>query len=473
MRSQHFTLLSLLLLPLFLLCAMSSQADDNQTRVYVATLRGNVDGESWYNLSNACKMADSLRADLIILDLNTYGGAVDYADTMRTRILNSPIPVWAFVNNQAISAGALITIACDSIYMRPGASIGASTVVDGTGGQLPDKYQSFMRSVMRSTAQAKGKVQKITPEGDTIEVYRRNPDVAQAMVDPNLVVPGIIDSGHVLTLTAQEAMEYNYCEAIVNDISEILERTNIQNPVITEYEPSSMDRFKSFFLSPVVSGILLMLIIGGLYFELQTPGVGFPLIIALAAAAAYFIPLYIDGLVQNIDIILVIVGILLIILEIFVVPGFGITGIAGILVFIVGLTLSMVDNELVFTTPQGTADLLRGTTTVIVALTLAIFGCIFLGGALISSPRIPALALHKNLTAEEGYIAFHQLPNELVGATGTAVTVLRPSGKVVVNGVTYDALATLAYVEKDTPVIIERIENNQIYVTPIQEDIKS
>lgn len=462
----RFTRAVLALLAPLLLLAAPIRAQ--QQIVYKALLNSTVDAESWLHLHRALEEADSLKADLIILEVNTYGGAVDYADTMRTRILNSRIPIWAFVNNQAISAGALITIACDSIYMRPGSSIGASTVVDGSGAQVPDKYQSFMRSMMRATAQAKGSWKEVNPSGDTVTCYRRNPDVAQAMVDPTLNIEGIIDSGHVLTLTVEEAQSLGYCEAKVNSIDDILQRTGFENAQIKEYTPRGVDRVKGFFLSPVVAGILIMLIIGGLYFELQTPGIGLPLIISIVAAVAFFIPLYLDGLIDNIDWILCLVGLVLLLLEIFVIPGFGIAGISGLIALVVGLTLAMVDNHVVFNSPDGTRTLFTGAAVVIGAITLSIFACTILGGMLIASPRVPMLALRKNLSAEEGYVGVQSLDTELVGAEGITRTVLRPSGKVEIEGITYDAVAIMAFIEPNTPVRVMKIENNQLYVTPTE-----
>ena len=208
---------------------------------------------------------------------------VNIADSMRTRILNSPIPVLAFIDNQAISAGALISIACDSIYMRTGGNIGAATVVDQTGAVVPDKYQSFMRSTMRATAESHGKDTIITGN-DTIIKWHRDPRIAEAMVDPRIVAEGIDDSTKVLTFTAEEAMANGYCEGLANNIPEVLAKAGIKNYELVTYKPSGVDKLIGFLLSSVVQGILIMIMIGGIYFELQSPGIGFPLIVALTAA---------------------------------------------------------------------------------------------------------------------------------------------------------------------------------------------
>src|SRR5690606_8512896 len=183
---------------------------------------------TWRQTVQAFEAADSLKADVFLIHMNTYGGTVLDADSIRTKILQSPIPVYVFIDNNAASAGALISIACDSIYMRPGGSIGAATVVNQTGSALPDKYQSYMRSTMRATAEAHGKDTIITAN-DTIFKWRRDPRIAEAMVDPRVFIEGIIDTGKVLTFTPTEAIENGYCEGTAENIQEVLQKVGIED----------------------------------------------------------------------------------------------------------------------------------------------------------------------------------------------------------------------------------------------------
>jgi membrane-bound serine protease (ClpP class) len=180
---------------------------------------------------------------------------------MRTLILNYNIPVIVFIDNQAISAGALIAIAADSIYMRPGGSIGAATVVNQTGEKMPDKYQSFMRGMMRATAEAHGKKPVIT-DGDTAWVWHRDPEIAQAMVDPSIVIEGIVDTGQVLTMTPLEAIKYGFCEGEVTTVDEALAKAGIKEYTIRELKLTLADKIIMLLVNPVVSGLLIMLIIG-------------------------------------------------------------------------------------------------------------------------------------------------------------------------------------------------------------------
>ncbi|MBQ1409645.1 MAG: S49 family peptidase, partial [Bacteroidales bacterium] len=279
-------------------------------------------------VEKAMEEAREIKADIIVVHINTFGGTLDDADKIRTAFLQSEIPVYAYIDNNAASAGALISIACDSIYMHSGSSIGAATVVDMSGEVQPDKYQSYMRSLMRTTAETRG----------------RRPDIAEAMVDPDIYVAGISDSGKVLTFTTSEAVKYGYCEAEVENVKSLLDHAGIKEYTIHEQRYSFIDKLIGFLVTPVVSGILIMLIIGGIYFELQQPGIGFPLILALSAAALYFAPLYLDGLATYWEIIIFIVGLVLIAIEIFVIPGFGVAGVLGIICVVVGLAFSMVGN---------------------------------------------------------------------------------------------------------------------------------
>jgi len=325
-------------------------------QVYVFDIKEDIAPPVWRTTQKAFKAADEMKADLILIHMNTYGGMVDAADSIRTKILNSGIPVYVFIDNNAASAGALISIACDSIYMVPGASMGAATVVSQTGDVVPDKFQSYMRSMMRSTAEAKG----------------RDPDIAQAMVDPSVFVAGVSDSGKVLTFTTSEAIRHNFCQAEAKTIEEVIARTTTEEYELIHHSLSGMDKVINFLIHPMVSGILIMLIVGGLYFELQTPGIGFPLGVAVFAALLYFAPLYLEGIATYWEIILFGFGIVLLLVEIFALPGFGVVGILGLIFIITGLSLAMVDTVSTGPFYVDVMPLLRAVFIVIIAAFLSL-----------------------------------------------------------------------------------------------------
>lgn len=387
-------------------------------------------------------------ADLILIHMNTYGGLVDAADSIRTRILNSDIPVYVFIDNNAASAGALIAIACDSIYMAPVASIGAATVVDQSGQPVPDKYQSYMRSWMRATAEANG----------------RDPDIAQAMVDPDIYIAGIVDSGKVLTLTTSEAIQYKFCEGKVENVAQLMEDAGVEEYQLIRHKASGTDRIIGWLISPLISGILIMIIIGGIYFELQSPGVGFPLVASVIAALLYFAPLYLEGLADNWEIVIFVVGVILVLVEVFAIPGFGVAGISGIILIVSGLVLSMIGNVGLDFRPVAIEAGVQAFFIVIIAIFLALIGSFWISKKLFTTTIFGHLALDAEQHKEEGYSVSDTRYSGMIGKEGTAHTVLRPAGKVKLEGDVYDATALTGYIEKGEAVKVVKYETGQLFV---------
>ena len=213
-------------------------------------LKKNVGSTTWIYIQKGFEEARKANANIIIIEMNTYGGEVSFADSIRTKILNSDIPVIVFIDNNAASAGALISIACDKIYMSQAATIGAASVVDQTGQKLPDKYQSYMRATMRATAEAHGKDTVVTGN-DTVVKWKRDPLIAEAMVDERTVVPNVADSGKILTLTTQEALKYGYCDGTAENIREIIKKESGNQPYeLVKFKPTTWDNIKGFLMSP-------------------------------------------------------------------------------------------------------------------------------------------------------------------------------------------------------------------------------
>lgn len=424
---------------------------EEESLVYLYKIDGNIDPAATMRTTKAIEKATEINADLILLKLNTFGGTLEDADKIRTMILQCEIPFWVFIDNNAASAGALISIACDSIYMHSGSSIGAATVVDQNGTVQPDKYQSYMRSLMRTTAEATG----------------RRPDIAEAMVDPTIYIKGIIDSTKVLTFTTSEAIKYNYCQGQAESVKEVLALGGIENYEIKEQRFSAIEKFIGFLINPLVSGLLLMVIIMGVYFEFQTPGVGFPLIAAIIAAALYFAPLYLEGLANNWEILLFVIGLGLIALEIFVIPGFGVAGISGIVLVVTGLIFSLVENVGFDFSGVDVTDMTTSVVTVVVPLIIAIPLCLWLSKRILEKNTFGHLALDTVQESSQGYTVADNDYKNIVGKTGIAITVLRPSGKVEIDGEIYDAVSYAQFIEKGERVEAVRYENTNIIVRKI------
>ncbi len=393
-----------------LLISVSAFCTDSLTVFYRIRLDQDIDLSSQRLVTLGLEKAELAGADYVILDLNTYGGAVNAADSIRSALLRYEKPVVAYVNMQAASAGALISIACDSIYMKTGSSIGAATVVNQTGDVMPDKYQSFMRGMMRSTAQATG----------------RDPKIAESMTD----------TANVLSMTPTEAIEVGYCEGICESEYEVAEKvTGGKEFVIKNMEDDMtwLDKLIQLLLNPLLQSIFMMMIIGGIFVEIRTPGIGLPLITALVGALLYFAPGYLGHLVESWEIILFTVGLVLIGIEIFVLPGFGVCGISGIIAVVVALAFAMVDNAELFHW-DGTLNLqpiIQPLGIVILSATAAIFGSVWLVKKLYPTRSFDHIALRQEMKAEEGFTGVVSGLEGLVGETVTVFTDLRPGGKVM------------------------------------------
>ncbi|MDR0768939.1 MAG: nodulation protein NfeD [Dysgonamonadaceae bacterium] len=447
---------------ILLACFTSLSAGEKPALIYQINIDAEINTTTQIYLANGLREAVAMNADAVLLHLNTYGGALASADSMRSAILYNTVPVYVFIDNNAASAGALIAIACKKIYMRAGSSMGAATVVNGGSGEaMPDKYQSYMRSIIRATAEAHGKKQTINGQ-DTVYEWIRDPGIAEAMVDDRISIPNVIDSGEVLTLTAQEAVRTGFCDGIAESAEEVITKhLGYENYTVTAYKPTLPDKLKGFLINPALQAILIMIIVAGIYFELQTPGVGFPSFAAIGAAVLYFTPLYLDGLVQNWEIIIFIIGIACMFLEIFIFPGFGISGILGIIFIAAGLIFALLNNDFFSFKDVAMPDVSRASLTVLSGLILSFFIILWL------STRIGEKGIFRKvaLTADLATSASAN-PDErsLIGRTGTAMTVLRPSGKIMIDNEMYDAVANRGFIDAGNPITVVRFENMQLYV---------
>lgn len=433
---------------LLLLATLVAQAQ--QTKVMVMEIKSEIDPRTNRYVELALKNARKIEADIVIIEMDTYGGVLTDAKEIVDKIMQYKKPVWVFINSDAASAGALISIACDSIYMSPGASIGAATVVTGTGEKAPDKYQSYMRSIMRSTAEEKG----------------RNPRIAEGMVDESIAIDSITLEGQIITFSTSEAIKNGFCEAKVESIEEILKRNKIENYDLIKFELKASDRVIAFFLNPFISGILILIIIGGIYFELQTPGVGFPIFAAGVALILYLVPYYLNGLAENWEIIALFAGLALIGVEIFVLPGFGVAGIAGISLTVISLILIMINNDAFDFKFVPANDLLYAVAATFGGMLGGII-LLFAGGARFSNSKFfKRIALTDTQEREQGFTVSASTIS-LKGKQGTAHTVLRPGGKVMIDGQLYDAFTRGEFLEKGDTIEVLDDETTSLRVKKV------
>lgn len=446
MRNYDLSMKHLFALLSALLISVMLNASDSLTVFYRIRLDQDIDPSSQRLVTLGLEKAVAAEADYILLDINTYGGAVNAADSIRSAVLHSDIPVVAYINMQAASAGALISIACDSIYMKTGSSIGAATVVDQAGQVMPDKYQSFMRGMMRATAQANG----------------RDPHIAESMTD----------TANVLSMTPSEAVAAGYCEGICESEFEVAQKVTGNDEFIIknmEDDMTWLDRLIQFLLNPLLQSIFMMMIIGGIFVEIRTPGIGLPLLTAMVGALLYFAPGYLGNLVSYWEIILFFVGLVLIGVEIFVLPGFGVCGITGIIAVVVSLAFAMVDNAELFHW-DGTLNLepvLMPLGIVIISASVAIFGSVWLVKKLYATRSFDHIALRQEMKSEEGFTGVVTGLESLVGETVTVFTDLRPSGKVMTSDgrILEATLKYGGFASKGESVKVVSAEQGRVYCT--------
>ncbi|MBU9722505.1 MULTISPECIES: NfeD family protein [Bacillaceae] len=376
-------------------------------------------------------------ADHIVFEVDTPGGFVDAAGNIATLIRNTPIPTTAYVIDQALSAGAYISLNADKIVMKPGSTMGSASVIDGSGNAAEDKAQSAWLAEMRQAAELNG----------------RNPIYALAMADPTIDIPESPE-GEILTLTPREAMEVGYAEAIANDRTELLDFLELQNAREQEMEITFAEQIARFVTNPIIIPILLSIGSMGLVLELYSPGFGVPGIMGLSALFLFFFGHMVAGFAGMETFILFGVGIVLLLIEIFV-PGFGIFGALGIGAIIGSMVLAS-----------------YSTTNIILSILIAIvltvaMSIIFFKYVGYRGP-LKRIILKDATKSEEGYVS-NVTREEIIGKTGETLTVLRPAGTAVFNEERLDVVSEGGYIGQGRKVKIVSTAGSRIVVRELME----
>lgn len=396
-------------------------------------------------VERSIREAQKAGARAVILDIETPGGRVDAAERIVDAVSNAEIPVYAFVNVRAFSAGALISLASRQIYMRPGAVIGAATPVTGEGVKAPEKIVSAMRSEMRALAEARG----------------LDPRVAEAMVDEDIVIEGVKERGKLLTLTTSEAVRLGYAREVA-DWDALVVALGLQNAPVRDAQINWAERAVRFLTHPMVAPMLLSIGFLGLIMEIKTPSFGVAGAVGAGALAAFFGSHLLLGLAGWEELILLAAGILLIAAEMFVIPGFGIAGIGGVLAILAAFYLSMVSH---LATPGDYIQALG-------VFSLSLIVVIVAGWALLRHlPRSgrftrSGLMLGDATSRETGYLSAEIRP-ELVGAVGIALTDLRPAGTGRFGDERVDIVSGANWISAGTPIRVVRSDGYRHVVEPV------
>jgi len=404
-----------------------------QQVVYRIPVSGTIENGLAPFVARALKEAAQAKAAAAILDLDTPGGRVDAAERIVDAVRASPIPVYAFVNPRAFSAGAFIALAASGIYMTPGAVIGAATPVDGSGTKAPEKYVSAMRAEFRALAEANG----------------LDPTIAEAMVDESIEIPNLKPAGKLLTLSTGEALRVGFAKDQVNDLQGVLAAVDLAGATVMQISPNWAELVVRFLTNPVVSPLLLSLGMLGLIFEIKTGAFGLGGLISLTSLGLFFGSHLLLGLAGWEEVLLLGVGLIALGVEVFLLPGFGVAGILGILMIAASMLLALIGSA-----PTG-ADVVQAAAVLLASLVVT--GAVVFGWLrhLPNSTRWSGLFLRDSAHASEGYIS--ALPRgELVGRTGVALTDLRPSGTAVFDEERLDVVTEGEFVHSGSSVTVLR-----------------
>lgn len=374
-------------------------------------------------------------ASAVYLDIDTPGGRIDAAERIADAIGASTVPVYAWVNPRAYSAGALIALSTKAIYMRPGAVLGAATPVDGSGVKASEKMVSAMRAEFRALAEAHG----------------LDPRVAEAMVDESIEIPGVVRAGELLTLSTNEALRVGFAKASVGGQPELLRAIGLPDARVISVSPNWAESVVRFLTNPLVSPLLLSLGILGLVFEIKTGSFGLGGLVSLTSLGLFFGSSLLVGLAGWEEILLLGLGALALAVEIFVLPGFGAAGVLGLVSLTAAVMLAMVG------TSPTTADLTQAFLVLFASLAITVAVAYAWIRHLPNSGRFSGLFLRGGAAQSDGYIA--ALPRaDLVGLEGIAVTDLRPAGTAQVAGERVDVVTEGEYVPQGGAVRVVRSE---------------
>lgn len=467
---------------------------------------------TWLYVKKALETYKQTRPIFIILELNTPGGEVFAAqkisDALKEFDVQEGIPTVAYINNWAISAGAMLAYSCRFIAIVKDASMGAAEPImatqTGEMKEASEKVNSALRADFANRAR----------------FFDRNPYVAEAMVDKDVILvkregkiiklesetqirstgndPDIIISpkGKLLTLTAEQMMEYGVADILLlpTKLPEITPEEHqagkwpahkmllfqypffakIPDAIVDVYQMDWKTLFFVILASPIVSSLLVLGLMMGIYMELSSPGFGLPATIALLCLFLIVLSSLSLDIASWLEVILLVTGILVLLVDFFVLPTFGLFGTIGVILFLAGL-LGMLLPELGSVSFDFDTKTLNAAGIALLER-LAWLGVTFIIGFILilflSRYMMPSLSIWNRLVlmgneqeASEGYIAGDN-PKKLPqpGTKGEAFSTLRPSGKVKIEDTIYDALAEGNFIEKGASVIVTRLDGSVIVV---------
>jgi membrane-bound serine protease (ClpP class) len=418
--------------------------------VYVAPIRGMIDLGLVPYVDRVLTEAVAAGAAAVILQIDTFGGRVDAAVQIRDSLLRSPLRTVAFVDKRAISAGALISLAATTIAMAEGGTIGAATpVMAGAPGAatqpVSEKTVSYMRKEFRATAEHRG----------------RPPLLAEAMVDADVEIPRVIAKGKLLTLTTEEALKHKVAELRAADLPALLAALELPGADVRRLAETWAESLVRFLTHPVMSSLLMTIGLLGIIIEVRTPGFGVPGAVGIVSLGLFFWGHYLVRLAGWEVLLLLALGVGLLGIELFILPGFGVTGFLGIGAILGSLTMTLVGSGATYEAMAWAAFRVLG--SVLVAIVMGLIAFRFL-------PRLPVgrrLVLETALPVDAGFASAPVTDQSWLGKKGAADTTLRPAGIARIEGMRVDVVTEGEYVEAGEPIEVIRVDGNRIVVRRI------
>ena len=415
--------------------------------VYVAPIHGMIDLGLAPFVDRVLEDAATAGAAAVIFEINTFGGRVDAAVVIRDALLRARVRTVAFVNKRAISAGALISLAAEKIAMAEGGTIGAATPVEmgapgGPAQPVAEKTVSYVRKEFRATAESR----------------KRPPLLAEAMVDADVEIAGVIEKGKLLTLTTDEALEHGIADFRADTLEAVLAALDLAGAEVRRAQPTWAETIVRFLTHPVVSSLLMTIGILGILVEIRTPGFGVPGALGIASLALFFWGHWLVRLVGWEELLLVGLGLVLLVIELFVTPGFGVVGALGIAALLGGLGLSLV----------GAGATWEAVLTAVGRVAVSLLGAIVASLVMLRFfPRLPfgrRLVLETELAAGQGFASAPEADRAWLGKRGTAASTLRPAGIADIEGERVDVVSDGEFIDAGEPITVVRVDGNRIVV---------